>query len=286
MKKVFAALISVVLPFFILCCSNPSSSSGTNVSQGTSAPEENPNSGSSGGAANSGPVSSFTGPYTSPTNGIVTYYDNTYGGGEAFFVPEIEEGWYGCAVYSNRIEKIPANSAIEMTANGKTIKLLVTDYCPIDSSYKTPEGERLMDVGFFDLQRPAFAALFDDLQKGFEPVTFRTIPYSTARNIKIQVKNGSGPWCLIFMPYNMRYPLKKVEVSLDGVNFFDASLVSISNQFKFLPENNETVKCDGQSLTYFRLTDIYGQVVTSSAALESLYTSGNKTYDLGVNFNY
>ena len=284
MKKVFAALISVVLPFFILCCSNPSSSSGTNVSQGTSAPEENPNSGSSGGAANSGPVSSFTGPYTNPTNGIVTYYDsNGYG---FFYVPEIEEGWYECAVYSNRLEKIPANSAIEMTANGKTIKLLVTERCPVDSGHKTPEGERLMDVGFFDLQRPAFAALFDDLQKGFEPVTFKTIPYPTAKNIKIQVKGGDlTPWYLCVLPYNMRYPLKKVEISIDGSSFYDTGLVG-GNMFSFMPNNNETIKCDGQSLTYFRLTDIYGQVVTSSVALERSSSLENKTYDLGVNFNY
>lgn len=258
MKKIFSVVITVVLSFLIINCSNSSSNSETDL-------ETEP------------PVSSqITTYYDSPTNAVVTYCDISPFT-TTFIAPEIADGYYQCAVFANRYDKIPVGSAVEIAANGKTIKCLVTDYSPAGSS---------IGNGFFDLERSAFEYL-SDLSVGPLPVIFKTIPYSTDENIKIKSRNNTNEYYLDFIIYNMRYPLKKVELSTDGgVNFYN---MNMPEHFNFI---NLSVASTGgvqfgfgaNNLTYFRLTDIYNQVVTASVALTS--ADADVIYDLGVNFNY
>ena len=92
--------------------------------------------------------------------------------------------------------------------------------------------------------------------------------------------DGANEWWLAFRFYNMRYPLKKVEFSSDGVNFSEVeNLRGI--------ENNWFEVASGENLLsgkhYFRLTDVYGQTVTTSNV--GVF-SVNGIYDLGKNFGY
>lgn len=76
----------------------------------------------------------------------------------------------------------------------------------------------------------------------------------------------------------MRYPLKKVEISIDG---------SAYKQMEQLSTQNNWYKIDGQNLISgkkkFRLTDIHGQVIETS---EISYVSEMGTYNCRKNFEY
>ena len=217
--------------------------------------------------------SSFTGKYSTETSGYVTWYDGADASTVAYFVPEIESGWYHCAVSEPKYSEIPAGTAVELTANGKTVHLLVTDLCPSASNSNHTSKANY----FFDLEKSAFTSLADE-SVGELQMTFRTIPYPTSKNIKIQVKDGTNDWWLAFRFFNMRYPLKKVEFSQDGKNFSEVSKLSgIENNWYEI--KNGTELCKGAH--YFRPTDVYGQVI-STGNLGAF--SENKIVDSGKNF--
>ncbi len=111
-------------------------------------------------------------------------------------------------------------------------------------------------------------------------MTFKTIPYPTAKNIKLQKKGGSNGYWLAFRFYNMRYPLKKVEFSADGVTFTEVSKLSGIENNWYKTESSDGTLLSGSH--YFRLTDVYNQVVVTKNAGSF---AENGTYDLGVNFN-
>ena len=217
--------------------------------------------------------SSFADKYSSPTSGYVTWYDGADASSVAYYVPEIESGWYHCAVSEPKYNDLPAGTAIELTANGKTVHLLVTDLCPsADNAEHTSNANY-----FFDLEKTAFTSLAD-ATVGELQMSFKTIPYPTAKNIKIQVKDGTNDWWLAFRFYNMRDPLKKVEFSQDGSNFTEVGkLDGIKNNWYVIPSGQNLLS----GAHYFRLTDIHDQTLTT----ENLGTfAGNGTYDTGKNF--
>ena len=217
------------------------------------------------------PEGSFSGKYTEPVTGLVTHYSGAEASSTAYYAPELESGWYNCAVSENKLAEIPPQSAIEITYGGKTIHVLVTDLCPnAGNSHWTS-----IDDYFFDLSENAFRAL-DDLEMGVLEVTLRMIPYPTAENIKFQVKDGSSQHWLSGRFYNMRYPLSKAEYS-NGDGFRQMERLSGN-------KNNWWVIESGDNLTSgmkFRLTDIYGNTVTTDT-LGTLSAGGK--YDTGVNF--
>ena len=111
-------------------------------------------------------------------------------------------------------EDFPAGTAIELSANGKTINLLVTDLCPSSSNaHHTSKANY-----FFDLQKSAFTTLADE-SVGELQMTFKVIPYPTSKNIGF-ISTTTQEWYLQGRFFNMRYPLKKIEYSLDGGTTF------------------------------------------------------------------
>ena len=197
-------------------------------------------------------------------------YDTT---SVAYYAPEIEKGWYKCAISENKLDIFPPQSAAEITYNGKKIRVLVTDLCPnSENSHWTSKSNY-----FFDLGKNAFETL-ENTSKGYIDVTLKLIPYETSQNIKFEVKVGSNQWWLSGRFYNQKNPLKKVEVSYDGKNY---------TQMRHLDgyRNNWWV-IDGKDLmsnVTFRLTDINNKTITTNK-IGSL--SENGKYDTGVNFPY
>ena len=206
-------------------------------------------------------------------NGRVTFYDGYDADSVAYYAPEIEGGWYKCAVSENKLGVFPPQSAAEITYNGKTIRVLVTDLCPnAGNSQWTSQSDY-----YFDLGRNAFAAL-GDTKDGVLSVSIKKIAYQTEKNIKFQVKDGVNQWWLAGRFYNMRYPLAKVEYS-NGSGFKQMEKLSGN-------ENNWWVIKSGENLLSnmtFRLTDVYGHTVTTGR-IGSL--SENGKYDTGTNFPY
>lgn len=218
--------------------------------------------------------SSYTGKYTSPTSGYVTWYDGADSSSVAYYVPEIESGWFHCAVSEPKYSELLPGTAVELSANGKTVHLLVTDLCPSSKNYKHTSKANY----FFDLEKSAFTSLAAE-SVGELNMTFKTVPYPTSKNIKIQVKDGVNEYWLAFRFYNMRYPLKKVEFSQDGKSFKELQKLSGIENNWYLVEGNNLLSGNH----YFRLTDVNGQVVVTDR-IDTFSVNGK--YDLGKNFGY
>ncbi|MBQ3671126.1 MAG: hypothetical protein II921_06570 [Treponema sp.] len=256
MKK--SILIFTSLFFAISACSSESSGSTA----------------SSSGAQNSaqGGSSSYSGAYATETEGYVTWYDGADASSVAYYAPELESGWYHCAVSEPKLSDIPPGSAIELSANGKTVHLVVTDLCPSSSNAAHTSKANY----FFDLEKSAFTTLAD-ASVGELNMTFKIIPYPTTKNITFLAKDGTNDWWLSGKFYNVRYALKKVEYSADGSLFSEMKPLSGT-------ENNWYVIASGTNLTkklYFRLTDVCENVVTTNALTN---ISADASYDTGVNF--
>ena len=222
---------------------------------------------------NSSKESSFTGKYKEPTTGTVTFYEGYDAASVAYYVPQIENGFYKCAVSEPKLAELPPGTALEITYNGTTIHALITDLCPSSENSKWTSKSSY----FFDLAKNAFTKLADE-KLGVIDVTFKTIPYPTKSNIFFQAKDGIVETWLAGRFYNMRYPLKKVEISIDG---------SAYKQMAQIASENNWYKVDGQNLISgkkkFRLTDIHGQVIETS---EISYVSSMEKYNCGKNFEY
>lgn len=172
-----------------------------------------------------------------------------------------------------KLAELPPGTALEITYNGTTINALITDLCPSSENSKWTSQSSY----FFDLAKNAFTKLADE-KLGHIDVTFKMIPYPTKSNIFFQAKDGINEWWLAGRFYNMRYPLKKVEISIDGSAYKQMTRDSAQNNW---------YKFDGQNLISgkkkFRLTDVYGQVIETS---EISYVSEMGTYNCRKNFEY
>ena len=222
---------------------------------------------------NSSKESSFTGKYTEPTTGTVTFYEGYDAASVAYYVPQIENGFYKCAVSEPKLAELPPGTALEITYKGTTIHALITDLCPSSSNSNWTSKSSY----FFDLAKDAFTKLADE-SLGHIDVTFKMIPYPTKSNIFFQAKDGINDYWLAGRFYNMRYPLQKVEISING---------SAYKQMDRLSSQNNWYKVNGQNLISgkkkFRLTDVYGQVIETS---EIYYVAAMGTYNCGKNFGY
>lgn len=204
--------------------------------------------------------------------GTVTFYTTYDKDSVAYYTPELESGWYKCAVSENKLNEFPPQSAVKITYNDKTIRVLVTDLCPnAGNSHWTSQPDY-----FFDLAKNAFAAL-EDTEKGLIDVSIQRIAYETKQNIKFAVKEGSNQYWLAGRFYNMRYPLAKVEYSSNGSSFKEMKKLSGN-------ENNWWVIEPGNDLMSnmtFRLTDVYDNTITGEK-ISKLSVDGK--YDIGKNF--
>ena len=210
-------------------------------------------------------------------DGRVTFYEGYDSSSVAYYAPEIESGWYKCAVSENKLREFPPQSAAEITYDGKTIRVLVTDLCPnSENSHWTSQSDY-----YFDLGKNAFAAL-EDTVKGHINVSITKIAYQTSKNIRFQEKpsNGNG-YYIAGRFYNMRYPLAKVEVSSDGKNYTQMKRMAKENNWWELQYSSGGL--DSRSF-YFRLTDVYDHTITSSTAMT--FSAASSSNGIGTNFPY
>lgn len=277
MLKRFCILI-LAMPLLFLSCDgdffwqkNDTTGEGSSESSSSSESTEGSPSNSTITGNEDSPLDENAGPQKSGTVTFYTTYDND---SVAYYTPELESGWYKCAVSENKLDEFPPQSAAKITYNNKTIRVLVTDLCPnAGNSQWTSQSNY-----FFDLAKNAFAEL-DDTVKGHIDVSIQSIAYRTEQNIKFAVKDGSSQYWLAGRFYNMRYPLAKVEYASNGSDFKNMEKLSGN-------ENNWWVIKSGKNLLAnmtFRLTDVRGNTITTTA-ISKLSVGG--AYDLGTNFPY
>lgn len=207
--------------------------------------------------------------------GIITFYTTYNKDSVAYYTPELESGWYKCAVSENKLSEFPPQSAAEITYNGTAIRVLVTDLCPNEGNAQWTSKPNY----FFDVGENAFAVL-DDTARGHLNVSIKKIAYQTSRNIHFAVKDDSNQWWLAGRFYDMRYPLAKVEVAFGNKAFTDMQrLNGFENNWWVVESSNGMLLSD----VSFRLTDVSGHTVTGTA-IRTLSVGGS--YDIGVNFPY
>ncbi len=213
-----------------------------------------------------------TGRESSPFSGYVTYHDAHLS--VHFPIPEMESGWYQCAVSEYKYNTFPAGSAIQITANGNTINMIVTDLCP---QSQVPNGNGITSENYyFDLEESTFSVLAHK-SIGILSMTCKTVPYPTEKNISFMTSELSS-YYLKGLFYNMRYPLKKVECSIDGgATFNQMAIIERTNSYSLEPRSRIP------EAIIIRLTDIYDQTVTTAAIQ---LPSANEKVNLGINFPY
>lgn len=170
-----------------------------------------------------------------------TFYGGGYEGGCAMLDPvDRERYWIVAMNISDYNNAQLAGAYIEVTGERGTINMLVTDLLP--------EGKK----GDLDLYTDAFP-LIADPEKGRVPVSWRIIPLDTDEPVSYRFKEGSTEfWCGVQVR-NHKYPVAKLEY------------LNKNGEWTELPRRNynyfESMEMGAGPFT-FRITDIYGDVIT------------------------
>lgn len=171
-----------------------------------------------------------------------TFYGGGYEGGCAMLDPVSRDYWIVAMNLEDYNNAQLAGAYIEVTGELGTINMLVTDLLP--------EGKK----GDLDLYTDAFP-LIAPVEKGRVPVSWKIIPLDSAENapVSYKFKEGSSQhWCGVQVR-NHRYPINKLEYLNDNGEFVELP----RRQYNYF----ESMDMGAGPFT-FRITDIYGQVIT------------------------
>lgn len=171
-----------------------------------------------------------------------TFYGGGYVGGCAMLDPVSSDYWIVAMNLTDYNNAQLAGAYLEVTGELGTINMLVTDLLP--------EGKK----GDLDLYVDAFP-LIAPAEKGRVPVSWKIIPLDTADNAPISYKYKEGTteyWCGVQIR-NHRYPITKLEYLDENGEFQEIQ----RRQYNYF----ESDKMGAGPFT-FRITDIYGQVIT------------------------
>ena len=184
-------------------------------------------------------------------SGKATFYD--YGGaypvGNALLDDFIEQNNMNIAALTDDDYHKYVGGYIKVKRGEKSVCALVGD---IMSFAKNPNAQ----PGDVDLNEDAFPEIADKTE-GKVDITWQLIPLPTAAEAPVSyaVKEGSNKYWAGIQVRNTTYPVAKLEWSADGTSFTEIERMSdCYNYFVIQP--------DGKTNLTFRITDIFGQVVT------------------------
>ncbi|MDO5558881.1 MAG: expansin EXLX1 family cellulose-binding protein [Oscillospiraceae bacterium] len=173
-----------------------------------------------------------------------TFYGGGYEGGCAMLDPVSRDYWIVAMNLEDYNNAMLAGAYLEVTGELGTINMLVTDLLP--------EGKK----GDLDLYVDAFP-LIAPAEKGRVPVSWKIVPLDTADDAPVSYKYKEGTsefWCSVQVR-NHRYPVSKLEyLNKDG------EFVELERRHYNYFESREM----GSGPFTFRITDIYGQVITDT----------------------
>ena len=184
-------------------------------------------------------------------SGKATFYD--YGGaypvGNALLDDFIEQNSMNIAALTDDDYHKYVGGYIKVKRGEKSVCALVGDIMPFADNPNTRAGD-------VDLNEAAFPEIADKAE-GKVDITWQLIPLPTAAEAPVSyaVKEGSNKYWGGIQVRNTTYPVAKLEWSADGTNFTEIERMSdCYNYFVIQP--------DGKTKLTFRITDIFGQVVT------------------------
>ncbi|MBC2908156.1 expansin EXLX1 family cellulose-binding protein [Streptomyces cupreus] len=173
-------------------------------------------------------------------DGVATHYDAGDGDGACLFGPSDDLMVAAMNTTDYETSKACGAHVLVRAANGKTVKVLITNECPLPCA-----------PGQLDLSKQAFAKLAD-LNQGRIAITWSLLSPSTSDTISIRYKTGSSThWCGI-QAIGHRNPVARLEVGTAG-------------GWRQLPrtEYNYFLSEDGSGCGgAIRITDIYGERLT------------------------
>ena len=184
-------------------------------------------------------------------SGKATFYD--YGGaypvGNALLDDFIEENNMNIAALTDDDYHKYVGGFIKVQRGEKSVCALVGDIMPFDDNPNAHAGD-------VDLNEDAFPEIANKTE-GKVDITWQLIPLPTAAEAPISyaVKEGSNKYWAGIQVRNTTYPVAKLEWSADGTSFTEIKRMDDCYNY-FVIEPN------GKANLTFRITDIFGQVVT------------------------
>ncbi|MDZ4720111.1 MAG: expansin EXLX1 family cellulose-binding protein [Roseiflexaceae bacterium] len=183
------------------------------------------------------------GPSNPTHTGEATYYTEADGSGNCSFDPSPQDLIIGALNHTDYADSALCGAFLEVTGPRATITIRIVDQCP---------G---CPVGDIDLSPQAFAAIAD-LSAGRVPITWRIVSPAISGPIRYRFKEGSSQWWTAVQVRNHRNPIAKFEYR-DGTGQFVSAARQDYNYFVAFSGM-------GPGPYTFRITDIYGNVVTDS----------------------
>ena len=174
--------------------------------------------------------------------GQATYYDEADGGGNCSFDPTPQDLMVGAMNHTDYDGSAICGAYVELTGPNGTITIRIVDQGP-----ECPAGN-------IDLSPLAFSKIAE-LVEGRVPITWRIVSPDISGPIRYQFKEGSSQWWTAVQIRNHRNPIAKFEYLKNG-------------QYQTVPREdyNYFVESSGMGPGpyTFRVTDIYGNVLTDS----------------------
>lgn len=181
-------------------------------------------------------------------SGRATYYDAT-GDGNCMFGPSPNDLMVAAISHVNYSDPVPAawcGAYVEATGELGSVVVRIVDKCPDAGCLR----------GHLDMSPQAFAKIAP-LEKGIVPITWRVVSPPIQGPIAYHFKEGSNQWWTAVQVRNHRNPLAKLEYRNAQGQWMAVPRVDYNF---FVAERGM-----GPGPYSFRVTDIYGNVLSDSA---------------------
>lgn len=174
--------------------------------------------------------------------GIATYYNAT-GAGACLFDPSPDDLMVAALNADEFDTAALCGAFVRVDGPDGTITVRIVDLCPECSA------------GHLDLSREAFALIAEPIL-GRVPISWQLISPEIEGPIAYHFKDGSNQWWTAVQIYNHRNPIAKVEYKADN-NWIEVPRTA----YNFFVQADPGM---GVGPYEFRVTDIYGHVLTDS----------------------
>lgn len=176
-------------------------------------------------------------------SGYATYYTWANGGGNCMFDPTPNDLMVAAMNRVDYAGSAVCGSSVKITGPAGEVTVRIVDQC----------GD--CPAGNIDLSPAAFSRIAD-ISLGRVPITWKFVPTTVQGNIIYHFKDGSNQWWTAVQIRNHRAPIASVEYKTEQGTF---KLVNRTEYNYFVEPNGM-----GPGPFTFRVTDIYGHVVTDS----------------------
>jgi len=181
-------------------------------------------------------------------SGEATYYSFASGAGACLFDSTPGNLMIGAMNQFDYENSLICGACVQVTGPLSTIVIRIVDLCPGCSK------------GSIDLSPLAFSMIADTLL-GRVPISWQIVPCDSNNPVKYRFKEGSSQWWTAVQIRNHRYPIYSFEYLTSQQTFKQVNRMS----YNYFVEPSGM----GPGPFTFRITDIYGHMLTDSLIILS-----------------